>query len=177
MEHHAVDARAGAGTRTIEPHQAAHLERAVALAVDSVAGAGGPFGAVVVTADGQVFEGNNRVTQDNDPTAHAEITAVRRACAALDTFDLTGATLYSSCEPCPMCLASALWARVDAVYFAADRHDAAAAGFDDAVFYDFFASDPQARAAGGVMTVRHERTPSAVAPFDAWRVLDSRIDY
>ncbi len=102
-----------------------HLDRAVALAVDSVAHAGGPFGAVVVTADGQVFEGNNRVTQDNDPTAHAEVTAIRRACAALGTFDLTGATLYSSCEPCPMCLASALWARVQAVHYAADRYDAA----------------------------------------------------
>ena len=164
--------------RTAVPVDAAHLEKAVTLAVDSVANAGGPFGAVVVTRDGRVIEGNNRVTQDNDPTAHAEVTAIRRACAELGTFDLSGAVLYSSCEPCPMCLASALWARVDAVYFAADRHDAAAAGFDDAVFYDFFAATPEARAAGGgVMTVRHERTDSAVAPFDAWRVLDTRIDY
>ncbi len=152
---------------------AAHLDRAVALAVDSVANAGGPFGAVIVTVDGQVFEGNNRVTQDNDPTAHAEVTAIRRACAQLGTFDLTGATLYSSCEPCPMCLASALWARVDAVYFAADRHDAADAGFDDAAFYEFFEGDPADR----TMRVVHERTASATAPFDAWRVLESRIDY
>ncbi|MCB7136600.1 nucleoside deaminase [Cellulosimicrobium marinum] len=150
-----------------------HLDRAVALAVESVANAGGPFGAVVVTSDGRVFEGNNRVTQDHDPTAHAEVTAIRRACAALGTHDLTGATLYSSCEPCPMCLASALWARVDAVHFAADRHDAASAGFDDAVFYDFFAADPGER----VMSVLHTRTPDAVAPFDAWRVLESRIEY
>ncbi|MGE9348147.1 nucleoside deaminase [Isoptericola variabilis] len=160
---------------------AAHLEKAVSLAVDSVANAGGPFGAVVVTRDGRVIEGNNRVTQDNDPTAHAEVTAIRRACAELGTFDLSGAVLYSSCEPCPMCLASALWARVDAVYFAADRHDAAEAGFDDAVFYDFFAARlhdlPETRTAGEVMTVRHERTGSAVAPFDAWRVLETRIDY
>jgi guanine deaminase len=152
---------------------AAHLDRAVALAVDSVANAGGPFGAVIVTADGQVFEGNNRVTQDNDPTAHAEVTAIRRACAALGTFDLSGATLYSSCEPCPMCLASALWARVQTVYFAADRHDAASAGFDDAEFYDFFAADPADRS----MQVVHERTATATAPFDAWRVLESRIEY
>ena len=152
---------------------AAHLDRAVALAVDSVANAGGPFGAVIVTADGQVFEGNNRVTQDNDPTAHAEVTAIRRACAALGTFDLTGATLYSSCEPCPMCLASALWARVQTVYFAADRHDAASAGFDDAEFYDFFSADPADRS----MPVVHERTATATAPFDAWRVLESRIEY
>ncbi|HWV78832.1 MAG TPA: nucleoside deaminase [Isoptericola sp.] len=162
---------------TAVPVDVAHLEKAVSLAVDSVANAGGPFGAVVVTRDGRVIEGNNRVTQDNDPTAHAEVTAIRRACAELGTFDLSGAVLYSSCEPCPMCLASALWARVDAVYFAADRHDAAEAGFDDAVFYDFFAASPETRAAGGVMTVRHERTGSAVAPFDAWRVLETRIDY
>ena len=167
--------------RAAVPADAAHLERAVALAVDSVADAGGPFGAVLVLRDGRVVEGTNRVTQDNDPTAHAEVTAIRRACAELGTFDLSGAVLYSSCEPCPMCLASALWARVDAVYFAADRHDAAAAGFDDAVFYDFFASrlqeQPETRASGGVMTVRHERTDTAVAPFDAWRVLETRVDY
>lgn len=166
---------------TAVPVDAAHLEKAVTLAVDSVANAGGPFGAVIVTRDGRVVEGNNRVTQDHDPTAHAEVTAIRRACAELGTFDLSGAVLYSSCEPCPMCLASALWARVSAVYFAADRHDAAAAGFDDAAFYDFFAARLQAPAGeggtAGLMTVRHERTPSAVAPFDAWRVLESRIDY
>jgi len=160
---------------------AAHLERAVSLAVDSVANAGGPFGAVIVTRDGRVVEGNNRVTQDNDPTAHAEVTAIRRACAELGTFHLSGAVLYSSCEPCPMCLASALWARVDAVYFAADRHDAAAAGFDDAAFYEFFAARlqdaPGTGAAGGLMTVRHQRTDSAVTPFDAWRVLETRVDY
>jgi len=175
-----MDRNAVISTRSVStavPVDAAHLEKAVTLAVDSVANAGGPFGAVIVTRDGRVVEGNNRVTQDNDPTAHAEVTAIRRACAELGTFDLSGAVLYSSCEPCPMCLASALWARVDAVYFAADRHDAAAAGFDDATFYDFFAATPETRAAGGVMTVRHERTRSAVAPFDAWRVLETRIGY
>lgn len=179
MERIAVDTSVSAGTAI--PVDAAHLEKAVTLAVDSVANAGGPFGAVIVTRDGRVVEGNNRVTQDHDPTAHAEVTAIRRACAELGTFDLSGAVLYSSCEPCPMCLASALWARVEAVYFAADRHDAAAAGFDDAAFYDFFAARLQGPAgegnAAGLMTVRHERTPSAVAPFDAWRVLESRIDY
>ncbi|SKC51461.1 nucleoside deaminase [Krasilnikoviella flava] len=175
MDRNAVD------TRPAVPVDAAHLEKAVTLAVDSVANAGGPFGAVIVTRDGRVVEGNNRVTQDHDPTAHAEVTAIRRACAELGTHDLSGAVLYSSCEPCPMCLASALWARVDAVYFAADRHDAAAAGFDDAAFYDYFAGRlqelPGTRAGTGLMTVRHERTASAVAPFDAWRVLETRIDY
>jgi len=157
-------------TLAVDP---AHLERAVALAVDSVANAGGPFGAVLVTADGQVFEGNNRVTLDNDPTAHAEVVAIRRACSALGTFDLTGATLYASCEPCPMCLAAALWARVATVRFAADRYDAARAGFDDAAFYEFFEGDPADR----TMQVVHERTTTANAPFDAWRVLGSRTEY
>lgn len=117
---------------------AAYLERAIELATSNVADKGGPFGAVIVTADGQAFDGVNRVTANNDPTAHAEVTAIRNACAALGTFDLTGAVLYSSCEPCPMCLASSLWARVSRVVFAADRHDAAKAGFDDAVFYEYF---------------------------------------
>ena len=92
----------------------------------------------MVTADGRVHEGVNRVTRDNDPTAHAEVVAIRAAAAATANFDLHGAVLYTSCEPCPLCLASALWARIDRVYFAADRHGAAAAGFDDAVFYDYF---------------------------------------
>ena len=112
-----------------------------------------------------LFEGLNRVTANNDPTAHAEVTAIRAACARLGTFDLTGAAVYSSCEPCPMCLASALWARVATVYFAADRHDAAAAGFDDAVFYDFFDAPVAERS----MAVAQLAIGGAhLAPFDAW---------
>ncbi|MCA5892457.1 nucleoside deaminase [Isoptericola sp. NEAU-Y5] len=160
-----------------ERRHAEHLERAVALAVASVAQAGGPFGAVLVTADGRAFEGTNRVAEDNDPTAHAEVTAIRRACADLGTFDLTGATLYSSCEPCPMCLASALWARVEAVRFAADRHDAAAAGFDDAVFYDYFSADAATRRSGSIMVVGQARASRPLAPFDAWRELGTRVEY
>ena len=99
-------------------------------------GAGGPFGAVVVK-DGQVVaEGWNQVTSTNDPTAHAEVVAIRRACAALGRFDLRGAVLYTSCEPCPMCLAAAYWARVDAVVFGNARDEAAAIGFDDQWLYD-----------------------------------------
>ncbi|MEO8908000.1 MAG: nucleoside deaminase, partial [Microbacteriaceae bacterium] len=112
--------------------QEKYLRHAIELAVRNVDNGGGPFGALIVTADGREFEGLNRVTANNDPTAHAEVTAIRTACAGIQNFDLTGATLYTSCEPCPMCLASALWARVDNVVFAADRHDAADAGFDDA---------------------------------------------
>ncbi|MFH5878695.1 nucleoside deaminase [Arthrobacter sp. NA-172] len=117
------------------------LATSIELATANVLNSGGPFGAVIVTADGRAFEGVNRVTATNDPTAHAEVTAIRNACRELGTFDLSGATLYTSCEPCPMCLASALWARVGSVVFAADRHDAASVGFDDAVFYEYFENE------------------------------------
>jgi guanine deaminase len=152
-----------------------YLARAVDLATANVLNHGGPFGAVVVTSGGQAFDGINRVTANNDPTAHAEVTAIRAACTALGTFDLTGATLYTSCEPCPMCLASALWARVDQVYFAADRHDAARAGFDDAVFYDYFDTPVERRS----MPVR-QLAPGLgdpLAPFTTWNGLATRIDY
>ncbi|WP_168916064.1 nucleoside deaminase [Microcella flavibacter] len=149
------------------------LDQAVALATANVAAGGGPFGAVVVTADGRVFEGVNRVTRDNDPTAHAEVVAIRTAARELGVFDLSGAVLYSSCEPCPLCLSAALWARLDRVVFAADRHDAAEAGFDDAAFYDLFDTPREA----WTTPVVHERTPGAVAPFDAWRADAARVDY
>lgn len=116
------------------------LARAVLLGTDSVAAGGGPFGAVVARRDGSgcvsVAEGTNRVTATNDPTAHAEIVAIRAAGTALGSFDLSGCVLLASCEPCPMCLTAGLWARVDAMWFAASRDDAAAAGFDDLAFYD-----------------------------------------
>ncbi|GAB3259044.1 nucleoside deaminase [Arthrobacter pigmenti] len=157
-------------------HDAGHyLSRAVTMAAENVANNGGPFGAVVVTADGTAFDGLNRVTESNDPTAHAEVTAIRTACAELETFDLDGAVLYSSCEPCPMCLASALWARIDHVVFAADRYDAAAAGFDDAVFYDYFDTPVEQRS----MPVRQLEPDGvvAVAPFDAWKANSARVAY
>ena len=156
-------------------NDAAFLGQAIDLAIRNVAHNGGPFGALIVTADGQVFEGLNRVTASNDPTAHAEVTAIRNACAALETFDLTGAVLYTSCEPCPMCLASALWARVARVVFAADRHDAADAGFDDAAFYDYFSTPPEERSLP-VIQLAVEGRP-ATAPFEAWNSTENRVDY
>lgn len=149
-----------------------YLERAVELAVRNVADGGGPFGALVVTVDGRVHEGTNRVTQDNDPTAHAEVVAIRTAAAATANFDLHGAVLYTSCEPCPLCLASALWARIDRVYFAADRHGAAAAGFDDAVFYEYFnGTRPD------LLPVAQAAIPTSDLPFEAWRSNAKRTDY
>ncbi len=153
-----------------------YLADAVRIAVENVQNQGGPFGAIVVAADGRVFEGVNRVTANLDPSAHAEVTAIRNACQGLGTFDLTGATLYTSCEPCPMCLATSLWARIDRVYFAADRHDAANAGFDDAVFYRYFEGTDADR---GIMPVSDIALPpdQRVAPFHEWNSTATRIEY
>jgi tRNA(Arg) A34 adenosine deaminase TadA len=124
---------------TVPGRVADWLARAVRLASDSVAAGGGPFGAVVVR-DGEVLgTGTNRTTTAFDPTAHAEIVAMRAACRRIDDFRLTGCLLVASCEPCPMCLYAMLWARVDRVVYAAGRDDAAAAGFDDRKFHDLFA--------------------------------------
>ncbi|MDL9979500.1 nucleoside deaminase [Microbacterium sp. ASV49] len=157
-----------------QPGPAEYLARAVQIAVDNVRNAGGPFGAIVVSADGRVFEGVNRVTANLDPSAHAEVTAIRNACQGLGTFDLSGATLYTSCEPCPMCLATSLWARLDRVYFAADRDDAADAGFDDAAFYRYFeGGDRSMMPVSDIPLPAEER----VAPFTAWSENSTRIEY
>ena len=115
------------------------LQSAVDLATANVAVGGGPFGALVVRDGVVVATGVNRVTLDLDPTAHAEVTAIREACRALGVFALTGCTLFTSCEPCPMCAASSLWARLDRVVFCANRDDAADGGFDDRAFYELLA--------------------------------------
>ncbi|MEX5269605.1 nucleoside deaminase [Kocuria sabuli] len=150
-----------------------HLREAVALAVGNAAADGGPFGAVVVTADGRRFTGVNRVTADNDPTAHAEVVAIRTACRELGTFDLSGATLYASCEPCPLCLSASLWARLHAVWFAADRHDAAAGGFDDAEFHEYFTQPVEERS----LPVRPVDLQERTAPFEAWAANTARTAY
>ncbi|GAA4348067.1 nucleoside deaminase [Microbacterium rhizosphaerae] len=158
------------------PSPAEYLARAVQIAVDNVHNSGGPFGAIVVSADGQIFEGVNRVTANLDPSAHAEVTAIRNACQGLGTFDLSGATLYTSCEPCPMCLATSLWARIDRVYFAASRDDAADAGFDDALFYRYFegdAADRRIMPVTDIVLSDEER----VAPFTAWSLNPTRTEY
>jgi guanine deaminase len=149
------------------------LERAVALALSNVAHGGGPFGAVVVRDGALLAEGQNRVTRDTDPTAHAEVQAIRAACRAVGDFALPGATVYSSCEPCPMCLSTALWARVDRIVFAADRHDAARGGFDDRVFYELFET-PRER---WDVRVEQQRPDGAAAPFDAWLANGGRTNY
>lgn len=153
----------------------AHLRTAIDAATRSASEGGGPFGAVLVTADGQEFVAVNRVTAENDPTAHAEISVIRAAATALGTHDLSGATLYVSCEPCPMCLCAALWARLARVYFAADRHDAAQGGFDDAAFHDFFTASREQRDA--MLPVEHKSVENCTEPFEAWKANPDRTDY
>jgi len=122
------------------------LANAVAEArrgVDS--GHGGPFGAVLVRDGAVVAAAHNRVLVDRDPTAHAEVNAIRSACRAMDAYDLSGTVLYTSCEPCPMCLGAIYWARIDAVFYAQTREDAARMGFDDRFFYDELLVAPEAR--------------------------------
>ncbi|HWR85193.1 MAG TPA: nucleoside deaminase [Rhodoglobus sp.] len=151
----------------------AWLARAIELASANVGEGGGPFGALVVR-DGRVLaEGQNRVTRDNDPTAHAEVVAIRAACAGIGDFSLAGATLYTSCEPCPLCLSAALWARVDRVVFAADRHDAARGGFDDSEFYELWERDRDS----WELPVQRIRPANAAEPFDTWLAHEARTDY
>lgn len=155
------------------PDDESWLSQAVALATANVADGGGPFGAVVVRAGVVIGVGQNRVTRDNDPTAHAEVQAIRAACRTIENFSLAGATVYSSCEPCPLCLAACLWSRVDRVVYAADRHDAARAGFDDSAFYDLFETERDS----WPMPVTGHRVAAASAPMDAWLARATRIEY
>ncbi|MEV5973410.1 nucleoside deaminase [Streptomyces sp. NPDC051921] len=163
-------------TQEVSVHESerAWMERAIRLATDSVANGGGPFGALIAK-DGEIVAlGNNQVTSNLDPTAHAEVSAIRAACKELNTFSLEGCVLVTSCEPCPMCLSSALWARVDRVIFAADRDDAAVAGFDDRRFYDLFDKKDSSL---WPMPVERVELPNRTEPFDAWLAKSDRIDY
>jgi tRNA(Arg) A34 adenosine deaminase TadA len=150
------------------------MRHAIALSRQGMeGGAGGPFGAVVVR-DGQVLsEGWNQVTSTNDPTAHAEVVAIRRACAAVGERHLRGAVLYTSCEPCPMCLAAAYWARLDAVVFANARDDAAAIGFDDQWLYDEVPKPIEARS----LPMRRLLAAEALEVFRAWGEKADKIPY
>lgn len=149
------------------------LSQAIALAAANVGEGGGPFGAVVVADGAVVAEGQNRVTRDHDPTAHAEVVAIRDACRRRGDFSLAGTTLYASCEPCPLCMAAALWARIDRVVFAADRHDAARGGFDDREFYALFGRDPST----WPTRVEALALPTRTEPFDTWLAKTDRVAY
>ncbi len=151
------------------------MQRAVALAQQGMDGNhGGPFGAVIADGTKVVGQGFNRVLETNDPTAHAEVLAIRDACQSLNSFSLQGLTLYSSCEPCPMCLAAAYWARLDAVYFANTRSDAARIGFDDAAIYAEVKRAPELRKE---LPTIHFPCPTAATAFENWQAKADRTDY
>lgn len=150
------------------------LRRAIQLATENVtSGAGGPFGAVIVRDGRIVGEGVNTVTATHDPTAHGEVNAIRAAARSLGSFTLAGCQLYTSCEPCPMCLAAAYWARIDAIYYGASSADAARAGFDDAFLYDQLRQDAAARK----LPSRQMLGDEAWASFAAWIAAPNKIEY
>lgn len=146
-------------------HREDWMRRAIALAVDNVReGRGGPFGAIIVKDNRALATGVNLVTENNDPTAHAEIVAIRAACRALGKFRLNGCEIYTNCEPCPMCLGAIYWARLASYYYASRRVDAARAGFDDAFIYDEIPLPPERRSIPGYALLSEE----SHAPFTEW---------
>ena len=150
------------------------MRRAIALALENVSsGRGGPFGAVVVREGAIIAEGTNLVTVSNDPSAHAEMVAVRAACRALASFQLAGCEIYSSCEPCPMCLGVIYWARPDKVFFGVTAEDAAAIGFDDSFIYRELQLPRSERSIPMVQMMRED----ALAAFRAWQAKPDKVPY
>lgn len=150
------------------------MTEAIRLACENVrSGNGGPFGAVVVKEGKIISRGANSVTSTNDPTAHAEIVAIRNACRELESFQLDGCEVYSSCEPCPMCLGSIYWARPDKLYFAGTKKDAADIGFDDSFIYEEINVPYEQRKITTIHIMHHER----LSPFIAWTDKEDKIEY
>lgn len=159
--------------QNIEESDMRYMQMAIDKATENVKAGGGPFGAVIVR-DGEVLAvDGNSVVPDNDPTAHAEVNAIRHACRDLRTFNLEGCTLYASCEPCPMCLSSAYWAGVSRLCFAATRDDAASAGFSDAFIYDQLELPLEQRS----IPCQHFMREEAQAPFNAWNENEEKTRY
>jgi guanine deaminase len=151
-----------------------HLQQAIELSLAAVnSNLGGPFGAVITRNGSPIATGQNRVTSHHDPTAHAEIVAIRSACAALGTHTLAGCEIFSSCEPCPMCMAAIHWARLDSLTFAATRDDAAAAGFDDAKLY----SELMLPVTERTIPTANELRAEALVAFEAWDAKPDKIPY
>lgn len=149
------------------------MKKAIELSEENVANGGGPFGAVIAR-DGEIIAtGVNRVTANCDPTAHAEVSAIRAACQKLKTFDLSGCEIFSSCEPCPMCLGAIYWAHIDRLYFGNDKDDAKAIGFDDSFIYDEFALPRQQRKLPSEVLLRDE----AQEAFRLWSEKKDKVEY
>lgn len=151
-----------------------HMRKAVDAALDNVSGNnGGPFGAVVVKNGSVIAVGRNQVTLLNDPTAHAEVQAIREACQLLQSFQLDDCEIYTSCEPCPMCLGAIFWARPKAVYYACTKEDAAKAGFDDQFIYEQIALPPEQRS----IEMKQIILKNADLPFQTWTKSNNKISY
>lgn len=149
------------------------MDIAVALSLQSVATGGGPFGAVIVCRGEVIARGMNRVTVDNDPTAHAEVVAIRAACSHLGVFSLAECVIYTSCEPCPMCLSAIYWAGISRIFFANTKDDAAAAGFSDAFLYAEMAAATNQRAIPSIRLA----SPKAIEVFRSWVANPNKIAY
>ena len=149
------------------------MTRAIELSIESVNKDGGPFGCVIVKENKIIAEGSNKVTSNNDPTAHGEIVAIREACKKINNFSLSGFELYSSCEPCPMCLSAIYWARIDKVYFANTRQDAQKIDFDDSLIYSEFQKNIDKRKIPMVQMMRSE----ALKAFELWDKKTDKVKY
>ena len=147
--------------------------RAIELSISSANGSGGPFGCVVVKDNMIVAEGSNKVTFSNDPTAHAEIVAIRDACKKLNTFNLSGCDIYASCEPCPMCLSAIYWSHIDNIYYANTRDDAKKINFDDSMIYSEFSKKIEDRRIPIKQMLREE----ALKAFDIWDKKTDKVEY
>lgn len=149
------------------------MREALALARENIRKGGGPFAAIIVKDGKEIARTGNTVTLSNDPTAHAEVNAIREACRKLGTFNLAGCEIYSSCEPCPMCLSAIYWAGISKIYMSASRFDAADAGFDDQFLYDEMVKSYEERRIPVKVLVPDE----GKAPFADWKAYDGKIEY
>jgi len=149
------------------------MKRAIELSVESVNKGGGPFGCVIVKDEKIVSEGSNKVTSTNDPTAHGEIVAIREACKKINNFSLNGHELYSTCEPCPMCLSAIYWARIEKIYYANTRKDAQKIDFDDSLIYSEFQKNIGERKIPMIQMMRNE----AIKAFELWEKKTDKVKY
>ena len=149
------------------------MKRAIELSVESVNNGGGPFGSVIVKGDKIIAEGSNKVTSNNDPTAHGEIVAIREACKKLNNFSLNQCELYSTCEPCPMCLSAIYWARIDKIYYANTREDAKKIDFDDSIIYAELQKNIDKRKIPMIQMMRNE----ALKAFELWDKKTDKVKY
>lgn len=149
------------------------MRKAIALSIENIKKGGGPFGAVIVKDNRVIATGANHVAANNDPTAHAEVTAIRKACKKLRTFDLSGCIIYSSCEPCPMCLSAIYWAHIDQLYYGNTKADAKNIDFDDSFIYDEIARTPDNRKLKSTQMLAEE----AIVAFETWAKTANKIRY